>query len=113
MRGGLMRLIWGTRWGGNARDDGEVLEASQRQIEKSLPGASLTLHLHDTFGRAGECVLAALGMGVRSFDSSAGGLGGCPYASTPERRAPGEHLNAAAGGGDDAEKQAGVSGLGG
>ena len=49
----------------------------------------LTLHLHDTFGRAGACVARAIAMGVRSFDSAAGGLGGCPYAGTPERRAPG------------------------
>ncbi len=53
------------------------------------PEASLVLHLHDTFGRAGSCVTRALAMGVRSFDSAAGGLGGCPYASTPGRRAPG------------------------
>lgn len=49
----------------------------------------LVLHLHDTKGHAGECVRSALDMGVRSFDASAGGLGGCPYASTPDRRAPG------------------------
>ena len=49
----------------------------------------LTLHLHDTFGRAGECVRAALEMGVRSFDGSVAGLGGCPYAGTPEKPAPG------------------------
>ncbi len=49
----------------------------------------LTLHLHDTFGRAAECVREALQLGVRSFDGSAAGLGGCPYAGTPERRAPG------------------------
>jgi hydroxymethylglutaryl-CoA lyase len=49
----------------------------------------LTLHLHDTFGRAAECVRAALRLGVRSFDGAAGGLGGCPFASTPARRAPG------------------------
>ncbi len=49
----------------------------------------LTLHLHDTHGRARECVRAALKMGVRSFDGAVGGLGGCPYASTPQRRAPG------------------------
>ena len=48
-----------------------------------------TLHLHDTFGRASECVKAALDMGVRSFDGSVAGLGGCPYASTPGNRAPG------------------------
>lgn len=49
----------------------------------------VTLHLHDTFGRAASCVLAGLNKGIISFDGSAGGLGGCPYASTPQRRAPG------------------------
>lgn len=48
-----------------------------------------TLHLHDTFGRAADCVKAALDLGVRSFDGSVAGLGGCPYASTPGKRAPG------------------------
>lgn len=51
--------------------------------------AALTLHLHDTFGRAAGCVVRALERGVRSFDGAAGGLGGCPYAGTPDRRAPG------------------------
>jgi hydroxymethylglutaryl-CoA lyase len=54
----------------------------------------VTLHLHDTFGRAAECVRAALDLGVRSFDGSVAGLGGCPYASKtlPDgtiQRAPG------------------------
>ncbi|MFO0833518.1 MAG: hydroxymethylglutaryl-CoA lyase [Phycisphaerales bacterium] len=49
----------------------------------------LNLHLHDTFGRAAACVVAALSAGVRSFDASVAGLGGCPYASTPGKRAPG------------------------
>jgi hydroxymethylglutaryl-CoA lyase len=54
----------------------------------------ITLHLHDTFGRAAECVRAALDLGVRSFDGSVAGLGGCPYASKtlPDgtiQRAPG------------------------
>ncbi len=52
-------------------------------------GAALTLHLHDTQGRAAACASAALRQGVRSFDAAAGGLGGCPYASTPAQRAPG------------------------
>jgi hydroxymethylglutaryl-CoA lyase len=43
------------------------------------PGRT-TLHLHDTNGRALDNARAALALGVRSFDSSAGGLGGCPYA---------------------------------
>jgi hydroxymethylglutaryl-CoA lyase len=40
----------------------------------------LALHLHDTRGTALANVLAALDQGVRTFDASAGGLGGCPYA---------------------------------
>ncbi len=50
---------------------------------------ALTLHLHDTFGQAGECVREALALGVRSFDGSVAGLGGCPYASLPGKPAPG------------------------
>jgi len=55
---------------------------------------AVTLHLHDTFGRAAECARVALDLGVRSFDGSVAGLGGCPYASKtlPDgtiQRAPG------------------------
>lgn len=49
----------------------------------------LTLHLHDTRGGASACLREALHMGIRSFDGAIGGLGGCPYASTPTTRAPG------------------------
>jgi hydroxymethylglutaryl-CoA lyase len=38
------------------------------------------MHLHDTRGNALECVEEALLCGVKSFDASCGGLGGCPYA---------------------------------
>jgi len=38
------------------------------------------LHFHDTRGMALANVLTALQLGVREFDSSAGGLGGCPFA---------------------------------
>lgn len=48
-----------------------------------------TLHLHDTFGRAAEIVGEALQLGVRSFDGSVAGLGGCPFASRPGCPAPG------------------------
>jgi hydroxymethylglutaryl-CoA lyase len=54
----------------------------------SQPGR-VTWHLHDTHGRAAACVERLLSLGCRSFDGSVAGLGGCPYASTPERRAPG------------------------
>ena len=46
----------------------------------SLLGEPGVATLHDTNGRAVENARAALALGVRSFDSSAGGLGGCPYA---------------------------------
>lgn len=44
-------------------------------------GASeLAMHFHDTRGTALANVLASLDFGLTTFDSSAGGLGGCPYA---------------------------------
>ncbi len=45
-----------------------------------LPLEKLALHFHDTRGTALANVLTALQLGVTIFDSSAGGLGGCPYA---------------------------------
>ncbi len=39
-----------------------------------------SLHLHDTYGLALAGIQAALDLGFRRFDASAGGLGGCPYA---------------------------------
>jgi len=41
---------------------------------------SISCHFHDTYSMAMANVFEALEMGVRSFDSSSGGLGGCPYA---------------------------------
>lgn len=38
------------------------------------------LHMHDTYHMAAENIAVALGMGIRILDSSAGGIGGCPYA---------------------------------
>jgi hydroxymethylglutaryl-CoA lyase len=40
----------------------------------------LALHLHDTRGTALANVYAGLQCGITTYDSSAGGLGGCPYA---------------------------------
>ena len=45
-----------------------------------VPVAQVALHFHDTRGTALSNVLAALQHGVTTFDSAAGGLGGCPYA---------------------------------
>lgn len=49
-------------------------------LEKTVPLSMVALHMHDTRGLALANIFAALSMGVASFDSSAGGLGGCPYA---------------------------------
>ncbi|WP_199433998.1 hydroxymethylglutaryl-CoA lyase [Qaidamihabitans albus] len=43
---------------------------------------SLAVHFHDTYGQALSNTLAALRRGVSIVDSSAGGLGGCPYAES-------------------------------
>ena len=45
-----------------------------------IPAARLAMHFHDTRGTALANVLAAMEMGIATFDASAGGLGGCPYA---------------------------------
>jgi len=45
-----------------------------------VPADRIALHFHDTRGRALANVEAALPFGIRTFDASAGGLGGCPYA---------------------------------
>jgi hydroxymethylglutaryl-CoA lyase len=42
----------------------------------------LAMHFHDTYGQALANAHAALVHGVRTFDASAGGLGGCPYAES-------------------------------
>jgi hydroxymethylglutaryl-CoA lyase len=48
--------------------------------EGGIPVARLAVHFHDTRGTALANVLMALQLGVTIIDSSAGGLGGCPYA---------------------------------
>ncbi|KAM7208549.1 hypothetical protein V8F20_001230 [Naviculisporaceae sp. PSN 640] len=44
-----------------------------------LRNEDLAMHFHDTYGQALVNTLVALEGGVRTFDSSVGGLGGCPY----------------------------------
>jgi isopropylmalate/homocitrate/citramalate synthase len=49
-------------------------------LARAIPLERLAFHFHDTRGTALANVYAALRHGVRIFDASAGGLGGCPYA---------------------------------
>ncbi|MFD4820168.1 hydroxymethylglutaryl-CoA lyase [Peribacillus butanolivorans] len=50
------------------------------QLKKTFSDIEFELHFHDTYGRGLANVLAGIQAGVCSFDSSIGGLGGCPYA---------------------------------
>jgi hydroxymethylglutaryl-CoA lyase len=49
-------------------------------VTSRVPLDRIALHFHDTRGTALANVLAALDVGVTTFDASAGGLGGCPFA---------------------------------
>ncbi|MDE2792599.1 MAG: hydroxymethylglutaryl-CoA lyase [Paracoccaceae bacterium] len=55
---------------------GRMLEA----VLKRVPADCLAGHFHDTAGRALANVETALAFGLRKFDASIGGLGGCPFA---------------------------------
>ena len=60
--------------------DPDQIEQLLEEVEIDVPISEIDLHLHDTRGRALSCVARALECGVRAFDSSCAGLGGCPYA---------------------------------
>lgn len=51
-----------------------------RKLKKVVPTKKLAAHFHDTRGQALANILVAYNLGVRIFDASMGGLGGCPYA---------------------------------
>ncbi|MBN8598250.1 MAG: DUF559 domain-containing protein [Planctomycetes bacterium] len=79
---------------GTTETTAALLKETRTVVPIEAGRVTSTLHLHDTFGRAADCVRAALDLGVRSFDGSVAGLGGCPYASKtlPDgtiQRAPG------------------------
>jgi len=57
-------------------DVGRVLQP----LLERLPAERLALHLHDTRGRAIDNAEAGLQLGITTFDASASGLGGCPFA---------------------------------
>jgi hydroxymethylglutaryl-CoA lyase len=58
---------------------GQVSRTLEIVLER-IPVNLVALHFHDTRGTALANVLTALPFGVTTFDASAGGLGGCPYA---------------------------------
>ncbi|WP_373533178.1 hydroxymethylglutaryl-CoA lyase [Vampirovibrio sp.] len=74
---GVHELSIGDTIGQAVPDD---VRTTMTALLKALPLEKMAMHFHDTNGLAIENVQASLDLGLSSFDSSAGGLGGCPYA---------------------------------
>lgn len=60
----------------NPKQVGKVLEKLVAKVNKN----KIAMHFHDTRGMALANIVASLKFGISCFDSSVGGLGGCPYA---------------------------------
>jgi hydroxymethylglutaryl-CoA lyase len=61
---------------------GHVVALLDAFNEAGLSNDSIAMHFHDTYGQALSNAMAALRCGITTFDASAGGLGGCPYAKS-------------------------------
>lgn len=61
---------------GTPRQTGDIV----KRFLDAMPAEKFALHMHDTRGTALANVLVGLELGVRDFDASVGGVGGCPYA---------------------------------
>jgi hydroxymethylglutaryl-CoA lyase len=59
---------------------GHVTALLSAFVDDGMRLDQLAMHFHDTYGQALANTLAALRAGVTTYDASAGGLGGCPYA---------------------------------
>ncbi len=62
--------------------DPEAIKRTLGAIRERWPDLEILLHLHDTRGAGLANAYAAMEMGIRKFDTSVGGLGGCPFAGT-------------------------------
>ncbi len=56
------------------------IRAMIEAVAKKVPIGKLAGHYHDTYGQALANIYASLELGVKTFDTSVAGLGGCPYA---------------------------------
>ncbi len=59
---------------------GHVTDLVDAFVAAGMDRDHLAMHFHDTYGQALANAYSALQSGITTFDSSAGGLGGCPYA---------------------------------
>jgi hydroxymethylglutaryl-CoA lyase len=73
---------------------GTPLKAAQmiEAVIRAVPPGRLALHFHDTYGQALVNIYACLDSGITVFDTSVGGLGGCPYAKGASGNAATEDL---------------------
>ncbi len=58
----------------------QVVELTAQAVAAGIAPERIAFHFHDTRGTALANVVAGLGAGIRCFDASTGGTGGCPYA---------------------------------
>ena len=58
----------------------ETVAPMLKAVLERVEASQIACHFHDTGGRALDCIAVALELGIRVFDASAGGAGGCPYA---------------------------------
>ena len=70
----------------------QVKQVITTLLDSGLPLERLAVHLHDTRGTALVNAYAAWQMGIRCFDGSVGGIGGCPYAKGATGNAATEDL---------------------
>ena len=61
---------------------GHVTELIAAFVDGGMALDQLAMHFHDTYGQALANAYSALQSGITTFDASAGGLGGCPYAKS-------------------------------
>lgn len=61
---------------------GQVRVMLRSLADEGIATSVIGVHFHDTYGQALSNTLAALEVGITTVDSSAGGLGGCPYAES-------------------------------
>ncbi len=71
----------------------ELVRRVTAKIRHAVPQVSLRMHLHDTRGLGIANAMAALGEGVTRFDTSLGGLGGCPIMRGASGNIPTEDFN--------------------
>ena len=60
----------------------QVTALVQAFVDAGMTADQLALHFHDTYGQALANAYAGLQAGITTYDASAGGLGGCPYAKS-------------------------------